>query len=80
MISALISSFSSRWCTPFTLPTVPTGIKMGVSITPWLVVIFPARALVCSSVFSNSNSIVEIFSGAKVGKNLQINKLAELAN
>ena len=34
MICALVSSFSSVICTPFTVPCVPTGIKIGVSITP----------------------------------------------
>ena len=33
MICALVSSFSSVICTPFTVPCVPTGIKIGVSIT-----------------------------------------------
>ena len=76
-MSALISSFSSRWCTPFTLPTVPTGIKIGVSITPCAVVILPARAFVSSSVFSMSKFIEVYYEGAKVRNNYQftINKL-----
>jgi hypothetical protein len=32
-------------CTAFTLPAVPTGIKTGVAISPWSVVITPALAL-----------------------------------
>ena len=44
MMSGLISSLSSRWWTPFTDATVPTGIKIGVSMTPWSVVSFPALA------------------------------------
>ena len=39
------------------VPTVPTGIKIGVSICPWSVVISPARALVLLSVYCNSNVI-----------------------
>ena len=40
-----MSFCSSRWCTAFTVPAVPTGINIGVCIRPWLVVNSPARAL-----------------------------------
>ena len=55
MICAWMSSRKSLWYTPFTEPTVPTGMKMGVSMVPWSVVIRPRRALVIGSVESTSN-------------------------
>ena len=42
---------------PFTVPNVPTGIKMGVSICPWSVVINPARAFDLGSVYCKSKVI-----------------------
>ncbi len=42
---------------PLTVPSVPTGIKIGVCICPWSVVIRPARALLLVSVYCNSNVI-----------------------
>ena len=55
MIWVPMSVSSSRWCTPFTVPAVPTGIKIGVSIVPWSVSRSPARALDFKSVWVNSN-------------------------
>ena len=55
MIWAPMSVSSSRWWTPFTVPAVPTGIKIGVSIVPWSVSRSPARALEFKSVWVNSN-------------------------
>ena len=57
--SACLAQDSSEKCTPFTLPTVPTGMKIGVCIWPWSVVITPARAslalsLCCTSNFTSS--------------------------
>jgi ATP-dependent Lon protease len=49
-LSALISFLSSVTCTALTEPTVPTGMNMGVSITPCPVVILPALALLVPSV------------------------------
>ena len=44
IISAPISSFRSLWYTPLTDPTVPTGMNMGVCISPWSVVMTPHLA------------------------------------
>src|SRR6476659_9055765 len=55
MICAFTSSCSCCCVTAFTLPTVPTGIKMGVRISPWSVVIFPALAFEAGSVCCRSN-------------------------
>src|SRR5690554_117056 len=49
-------SRSLTWM-PLTEPTVPTGIKMGVKISPWSVVSFPARALVALSLYCKLKSI-----------------------
>src|SRR5690554_7219234 len=49
-------SRSLTWM-PLTEPTVPTGIKMGVNISPWSVVSFPARALVALSLYCKLKSI-----------------------
>jgi hypothetical protein len=57
MIGALISSRNSLVCTALTVPTVPTGIKIGVLITPLSVIILPARADVVLQVSNNSNFI-----------------------
>ena len=61
MICALISSFNSCKCTPFTVPNVPTGMKIGVSICPWSVVMIPARALDLGSVYCKSKVILFLF-------------------
>ena len=63
MICALISSSNSVMWTPLTVPCVPTGIKIGVSITPWSVVIRPALAFDFVSLCCNSN-----FMAAKIKK------------
>ena len=44
MIWALMSSRNSVMCTALTDPNVPTGMKIGVSMVPWSVVMSPARA------------------------------------
>ena len=44
-MSASITSFNSVWGTARTVPMVPTGMKMGVWMSPWSVVRTPARAL-----------------------------------
>src|SRR5436305_1274381 len=49
------SSRSSAGETAFTVPCVPTGMKMGVSMMPCAVVKRPRRALVWASVLSSSN-------------------------
>ena len=54
MICASISR-RSRAESPFTLASVPTGIKMGVSTTPCAVWSLPRRALLCSEVARSSN-------------------------
>ena len=46
MIWACIFSIKSACETPFTVPSVPTGIKIGVWITPWSVLNEPNLALV----------------------------------
>lgn len=53
MIWALISCSSRGWIA-FTVPYVPTGMKIGVSTTPWLSFTRPRRAW--PSVVSSSNS------------------------
>ncbi len=68
MIFASMSSLSSRMWTPFTLPTVPTGIKIGVGIFPWSVVISPARAFVSGAVASILKSIVVTLLNDCVGQ------------
>jgi len=50
-----MSLASSRWCTAFTEPAVPTGIKIGVSMAPCSVSINPALALVAGSVACSEN-------------------------
>ena len=52
---------------PFMAPQVPTGMKIGVGIVPWSVVITPARALVDGAVASMTN-----FIWAKLRISLQI--------
>ena len=56
-------SFSSFWWMVFTVPTVPTGIKMGVSISPWAVCRIPARA---EDLLSVCNSLKLTFQAAKI--------------
>jgi hypothetical protein len=48
-------SESSAWFTPFTVPCVPTGMNMGVCISPLSVLITPARALLFLSVLVIEN-------------------------
>ena len=72
MISAFISLISWSWVTAFTLPTVPTGMKIGVLISPCAVVILPARADDALSCAISSKSIV---SGAKLNANMYIRSL-----
>ena len=55
IICAFISS-SSRGSMVFTVACVPTGMNMGVSITPWGVCSLPRRAPVCASMCKSSNS------------------------
>ena len=47
---------SRNWIgvTALTVPCVPTGMKMGVSTTPWGVVSRPRRAAVAGSVWSRA--------------------------
>ena len=44
IICDLISSIYSDWCTPLTVPNVPTGINIGVWIMPLSNSIFPVLA------------------------------------
>ena len=57
IISTFTSFLSSLWWTPLTLPIVPTGIKIGVSIIPWSVCNNPALALEDLSWLINSKCI-----------------------
>ena len=57
MIWAFMSSRISRVCTPLTEPSVPTGMKIGVSISPWSVVMMPALASLPGAVACNLYSI-----------------------
>lgn len=49
--------FSSLNSTPFTVPAVPTGIKIGVAIEPCAVRMVPALALVLASICSRLKNI-----------------------
>ena len=49
---------------PFNAATVPTGIKIGVRISPWSVESTPARAALRESVCSNWNSM-RVVSGSQ---------------
>ena len=49
MISAFTSLTNCSLLTAFTLPAVPTGMKMGVWISPWSVIISPVLAFECRS-------------------------------
>ena len=71
MICALTSSVRSLWCTALTEAAVPTGIKMGVWITPWSVVSSPARALELGSVLVRLNFIVESLRSYEVEMELE---------
>ncbi len=62
MICARTASRSSRALTPFTVPTVPTGMKIGVSMAPWSVTRRPARA--SPSVASRVKVIGQAWSGS----------------
>ena len=63
MICACISR-RSRVESPFTLARVPTGIKIGVSTTPWAVWSRPRRALLLSLVLTSSKGL--LFTGLKI--------------
>jgi hypothetical protein len=55
---------------PFIAAAVPTGIKIGVWITPWSVVITPARAADAQSLYWSSNFIL-ILKRTKVQNNFE---------
>ena len=57
MICACISR-RSRVERPFTLARVPTGIKIGVSMSPWAVRMRPRRALLLSLVLRSSKGLL----------------------
>jgi hypothetical protein len=61
MISAPMSSFKSLWYTPFTEPTVPTGIKTGVLTSPCAVVKNPVLADEPGSFAVRVNLILSLF-------------------
>ena len=61
MICARISSRSSGMWTALTEPTVPTGMKIGVRISPWSVSMRPARAAVFVQVLWISNFSIVVF-------------------
>jgi hypothetical protein len=60
MICAFTSSRTSRKWHAFTVPAVPTGMNIGVSIGPWSVLSNPARALLFGSLAAIVKFIVVI--------------------
>lgn len=50
---------------PLTDPAVPTGMKMGVRISPCAVLILPARAFVPEQLDTSSNNILVFKNGIK---------------
>lgn len=60
-----MSSFRSLAWIPLTDPAVPTGMKMGVSISPCAVLILPARAFVPEQLDTSSNNILVFKNGIK---------------
>jgi hypothetical protein len=60
----------------FTVPAVPTGIKMGVSMSPWAVDIIPALALDSLSSVINLNfniyKITGVFAPAVYASKIKI--------
>ena len=50
-------AFTSRQCTPFIAPWVPTGMKAGVRTAPWGVAITPLRARPSVAAMRNEKAV-----------------------